>query len=159
MSDTGVWQLLYQAGGRSMRVRLLFWAVLLFAIWTVLYGWSLAANPADIGWAIVLVLCGAVALGSLYVYLGLYVTEIASNGERRLLRIRTLTPLGSTPREIPAKSIENVKSFDGELVTDRHHVVAPWLAIRVVDHRLPLIIDMQGEVADQHRLLAALSGK
>lgn len=158
MSGASEWQLLYRAGSRLARVRLLFWVAVPFALWTMAYASELADNPADDAWAVVLALFGIAVAAGMYVYLRLYVSEIAFDEKRRMLRLQTVTPSGTTTRDVPSSHVVSVKSFDGELVTDRHHVVAPWLAVRLADRTLPLIVDMQNTIGDKRVLLRALSG-
>jgi hypothetical protein len=137
----------------SIPVGLLFW-------WLGFLGWSYPPEVGERAWERPLanLLCfggGLAIVASMLVYGRSYIgrMEVEDDGT---LRIRTVGPFGSPEHVLQPDDIVSGVYRDGYLRANGQTVNAPWFTVRVRGRRLPLILDLQGDILDAARTEQAL---
>jgi hypothetical protein len=163
--------LLFEAGPRLRRVRVLLWAAAACAA-AALYGaWDLALHyglsPGDGGvlrplgqrlaWAAGVGSLGLAALVGMWVYSRTYVAALRYDGPGGFLIVRTPSWLGTRAERVSVADLAGATHRDAKRLAQIGNahgltVDAPWLSVRVRGRRLPLVVDLQGRFPDPGRL-------
>jgi len=156
--------LVYDAGWQGKKVRALTW--LLLAAGAVFF-WLAFLEPAvlpppEVETAgerlfakVFAMVTGVATAGGILLYGRCYISrlEVEDDGT---LRVRTLTPFGSPEHVFHPDDIVSRVYRDGYLRANGQTVNAPWFTVRVRGRRLPLILDLQGDILDAVRTEQAL---
>jgi len=149
---------------QAIKVRLVFWAMLVAAALAAWGGWSIfesyGLSPGDGGvlrplWqrlalGIFVAGLGFAAAGGMALYLSLYALGIERRGDR--VTITTMTAFGRRHREFALCELGESAYHHGRIghVTPSGGsaglwVNAPWITLRAAGRRFPFIIDLQAE--------------
>lgn len=164
--------LVYSAGRRVWRVRVLLWLSLAFAVWFVLWGVDLyntyGLRPADggvlaspgvrIAWLVVMSLIGLACLGGMWFYVRVYVAALWFDEAADRVAIHTAGWWQGARIVVPRAEVRGAKFHDGHLDTIKHRVRAPWYTMRVDGYPRAFIVDAQGAVMDDALLQRVLRG-
>ncbi len=149
---------------QAIKVRLLFWFLVVVAVWCVWGGWEIfqtyGLSPADGGvlkplwqraaFGAFVAGIGLAAMIGTWVYMGMYVVDLSRHGDR--VQIVTLSPLGRQNFEYATSEIGKSAYYHGRVdhgvpssSAKGLWVNAPWITLRVVGRRFPFILDLQAE--------------
>jgi hypothetical protein len=162
---------LYRAGRQGMKVRVVLIASLVTALitqYTALYLFQTHGTaPADGGvlaplwqratWAGVVSALGLGFAAGMIVYGRQYVDALEVLDDKRL-RLTTLSWWGGrVPILLEPSSLQAIAWHRGETKLPKSpHVRAPWMSVRMPGRRFPLVLDMQGQIADADTLARVL---
>ena len=169
--------LLYSAGRQSMKVRFLMWFALACAGAAVWEGYDLlltygtlppdggvlAPLPTRLAWAASVSLIGLSFAYGMWLYGRYAVREIRLVPGDQTFRIATYRFIGSRVETVAigevvvaTKRHDRIKTGDFLALVSGLTVDAPWLSVRLRGRRWPLVLDLQGVVANNARLAALL---
>lgn len=160
---------LFRAGRQAWKVRSLMLLSLACAGASLYWGYDLLLTygllPGDGGvlrplwqraaWALTVAGLGVGFAAGMWIYARHYVSEVVMREDDRMLLVRTLGLFGSRVVEVPFADVRTGRRHDGEFnpqdfgLNSGLRVKAPWVAIYIKGRRRPLILDLQGEVADR----------
>ena len=98
---------------------------------------------------------GAACIIGILVYLRCYVSRIEADDAGDAFRVTVLWPFGRGQRMVGPDDVARASYDDGIFM----NVEAPWHSLRLHGRRLPLIIDDQGSLLDEHALDRLLYGE
>jgi hypothetical protein len=109
-------------------------------------GGVLAPLPVRLAWGVGVALLGVGFAASMGLYGRCYVARIELDEAAQQLHVYTLRFFGTARHVCDASEIVGGRRHRGKLTTPWLSVDAPWRTIRLAGRRLPLILDLQGEV-------------
>ncbi len=169
--------IIYTAGGQALKVRFVMWLTLgaaAAAVWTGYYllltygtrpadGGVLAPLPVRLAWALSVSAIGLSFAYGMWLYGRYAVREIRMVPGDRTLRIATYRFLGSRVETMPISDLagatkrhDRIDRGDALGMLTGISVDAPWLRVRLKGRRWPLVLDLQGVVANKARLAELL---
>jgi hypothetical protein len=152
----------FRAGRQLAKLRLLLPLMLvagaLFVAWGVHTAFTLGTRPADGGVLAPLPLrllsgglmaaFGLAAMAGMTVFARCYVAAIDARQDDGPLEVRVAGVLGGELLLLSPEDVLRSTYHPGVLHTDGVSVDAPWFTLRLRGRRLPLVLDVQGEVSD-----------
>jgi hypothetical protein len=171
----------YRAGRQLIKVRALMAlsvVVLALCLWWASHlartygtspgdGGALAPLPQRLAWGGLVALFGVAAVAGMGLYGRLYAARIEVEPDRQLVHLATPGFFGTNRHVFRPADIGSARAHRdvnrgtlGKIVGHPTPTVdAPWMSVRIAGWRLPLIIDLQGEVLDVKLLRSLLSGR
>lgn len=148
----------FHAGRQLWKVRLWMWMSLALAAAALWWGWDLfnsyGTRPADGGtlapigvrlaWGGTVAGLGLVFVYGMWLYGGLYVTNMVYDEANDRLHVHTLSFLGSRARTFSAADIGGSSYHGGDFWAGGVAVNAPWITVRMRGQRWSFIVDAQG---------------
>ena len=162
--------LIYSAGGRVNRVRLIIvlsWLFMIFFLYCAVHFFfnvssAAAGGPRPfinrISFSFMVAAIGGLLVWAMYLYGRLYVTHIRITPDGQRIEVGTLKFLSISTEEFPSSDV-----LKGDSPWTRWmpkiSVDAPYLLLRIRDRSLPFFIDMQQDVVESKRLLELLGAQ
>lgn len=155
---------IFEAGGQLIKLRLLILFLLACAagsIWAgVYFAQSYGVNPGDGG--VLAPLSVRLAGGAGFFLFGIslavgtwlfakcYVTGIALDEQTGILHISSARFFGTRTDQVPVSKIISSRFYKGftEGTSDSAQVHAPFRTVRIEGRKLPLLLDLQGELIE-----------
>ena len=155
--------LVYSAGNRVWRVRILLWLSYAFAVWFVLWGVDLyrtyGLRPADGGvlapegvrlaWLAFMSLFGVGCAVGMWFYARMYIAAVWVDTARGQVMLRTVGGPWDGRIVAPQADVRAINFSHGEFRTSKMRVRAPWYTLHVSGRPGSLILDAQGAVVDE----------
>lgn len=164
--------LIYRAGGRVWRVRVLLWLAVAAAAAAVYWGLDLyrtyGLRPADggvlaspavrIAWFLGVSGAGLAFAAGMWWYARVYVAALWLDETADRVAIDLAGAWRGRRVVVPRLHVRSATYHDGVFETPRHAVRAPWYTLRVQGLAGSFILDAQGTPVDLAKLRRVLSG-
>jgi hypothetical protein len=159
---------LFKAGRQLKKIRFiipLFLACAAGSVWGGFYsfqyyglnpgdGGVLAPLPARVAWGAGLCLLGIGLAVVTFLYARCYVAQIGFEEQTGMLHITTVRLFGTNTLQIPPSSVIGRRYYEGYMAAtdETPEIHTPFWKIRLDGRKLPLIIDLQGELIEPELL-------
>jgi hypothetical protein len=165
--------LIYTAGRRVWRIRVLLVLSFAFAAWFVVWGVDLyrtyGLRPADggvlaplgvrVAWLAFMSVFGVGTFLGIWAYTRVYIATMWLDPASGQVAIQTIGGPWGTRHVVPRADVRATGFDSGEFYTPRMAVKAPWYTVRVLGRSGSLILDAQGTAVDERLLVDVLRGK
>ncbi|RPJ48061.1 MAG: hypothetical protein EHM21_07830 [Chloroflexi bacterium] len=153
---------LFDAGGQAWKVRGFLWFSLAVCLFCLKWGYDLfqtyGLSPGDGGvlrpvaeraaWGGFVAGFGLLLGIGMLVYIWIYITRVWLDEDAQQVVFETMRPWGSARFRVAPQDILGSRYHAGEMVTESHTVNAPFYFVRLRGHKLPLILDGQGNLRE-----------